>query len=171
MLASMFGMEPFKRPQEPYEQQLPFRFVWSNKQCEELPSAFALSETVLPKRPRDEPPPPWRTLALKLDDKYHQITRDKRPWETFGVVVAQRRRTGQVWVVITGVNGPGTLAAARLVHSITNALPDGDIGQHGPVLWAAVRGRVDVAERRRGDPRVLIDQGLLARPRIWHPVN
>jgi hypothetical protein len=65
--------------------------------------------------------------ALWWNDTLHRVpVVDAQPWDSLGVIAAQRRRGGHVWVVLSGVSGPMTLAAGRLLAQIRNPLPPPD---------------------------------------------
>lgn len=168
MLAKMLETTPFQRPDSAALKRLPFYFVWSQGQYDELSSAFAARETVLPKNAPRNTNSNAHILALHCNGEFHYAYPTTEKWSTYGVIAAQRRRTGQVWLVITGLNGPGTLATARVVDSITTAIPQAEAGKHGPVLWAIAEGDIDVIQTRPGDRRELTNQRLLPHPSVWH---
>jgi hypothetical protein len=171
VLAKMLEVTPFQRPDSSTLDRLPFFFVWPQAQCDELPSAFALPETALPNSGQESVSQDSRTPGLYCYKSLHRIDRtdrtDKVTNSTYGVIAAQRRRTGQVWLVVTGLNGPGTLATAGAVDSITTAIPQGEPGKHGRVLWAIVKGDVKSSHALRGDLRHLTNQQLLSEPSVW----
>ena len=169
VLASMFSTEPFQRSDASCSTRLPFYFVWSQEQYDEVPSSFALNETALPNHADNRVIADWNTLALQFNNTLHPVYREGRTSNTYGIICAQRRRTGQVWVVMIGLNGPGTLASARLIDSVTTALPQGEIGRHSSVLWVAVEGRVEETSGKRGDLRELVQQQLFSDPATWTP--
>jgi hypothetical protein len=59
----------------------------------------------------------------------------------FATVVAQRRKEGQIWVVISGISGPATMAASMILDRIEAALPT-SVKEHGKVMWGVVKTQV-----------------------------
>lgn len=68
---------------------------------------------------------------------------------TYGVIVAQRRANGHIWVVVAGLHGAGTLAAARALDSAEISLGSGPAGVDGPVHVRVVEALVS-STRLRG---------------------
>jgi hypothetical protein len=87
-------------------------------------------------------------------------------WSDCAVIAAQRRRTGQVWVVLCGLSGPATYGAARALKSIAAALPRGDMSSHSPVLWAVVEVGLERTQVQ-GDNRRVVSQRVTQGPAAW----
>ncbi len=157
MLAKMFGVEAFTTPSfGPQLSLLPFYFVWRPQVAKRFRSAFALT---------------WREL-LPLDRKLafqvkagltscffcgkrrYLIPAKGNSWTIPGIIAAQRRARGNVWLVLAGLAGPATFAAAELVKGITTELPWRE-GADSEVLWIPIKARVKVdrANKVGGDVR------------------
>ncbi len=104
--------------------------------------------------------------AFRVGEKTYPVTLTKKRWTMYGTIVAQRRENGQVWLVICGISGPATYAAALLVNRITAALPPAD-GSAGQVLWAPIWATIALDPSALGDNRKVADQGLLYAPAVW----
>lgn len=178
MLCEMFGVsqERFRRP-TPQGSPLPFLFVWPTDSGVGHPptggtfrSRFALRAQDL----EDES----LADAVKEGKAYAFVhRREIRPAyfpeaisKDYGVVVAQRRSNGQVWLVIAGLSGPGTFAAARAVESkIAASLPEAVSGGHGPTLYAVIEAEVQNSGEP-GEHREVTGLKLIESPQRW-PLN
>ena len=145
-LAEMFGVESFSDP----DPRLPFHFVWSKDLMHESKrSTFALDLSALEEAHPDavEVFNAGDTRGLIVGDELYLSRRPEGSvtWKEYGVVVSQRRATGQVVAVLAGLSGPGTIAAAEaLVSHRTGTLPRApDGGGHGKVRWALVEATVE----------------------------
>jgi hypothetical protein len=90
---------------------------------------------------------------------------------TYAIVAAQRRRSGRVWMVIAGLTGSATYAAAQAVESIRADLPQPELGELcelSPIVWAVIEAIVEVD--RDSEPRGmrrLVSQRIIGEPRRW----
>jgi hypothetical protein len=168
MLARMFKKSPFQAPTT-LDDGLPFYFIWPPKRCGRLRSCFALPGQSIPATP-----PGLRRAVMKnkasafyREGKFSKVTFGGKRWDMYSIIAAQRRKLGQVWVVIAGQTGPATFAAATKLNEITESLP-WTAGQDGPVLWTVVQSRIQTApeDRQRGDDRSVM-QEWLGTPKIW----
>ena len=74
----------------------------------------------------------------KFTESFHFSVRLQETGKKPALIVAQQRRSGQVLIVIAGVSGPGTFAAARyLAKSESYSLPEPEGDQDGN-LWIGV---------------------------------
>lgn len=194
MLARMFGVEPFRTPQvEPPGRPvpadgnrpwpfwvpdartgnrvpLPFWYCWAAKMARDFHSAFALTPAELRACAPDTAArvKASQSHAFGLNGRIHEVSRNGAQWEMHGIVAAQRRAEGNLWLVISGLAGPATCAAAKLVPKIQDILPweDGRISQ---VLWVPVLAHVKegLAARSLGDIRELEGEMLVGQPRLY----
>ena len=157
-LAEMYDVAGFSEP----DPSLPFHFVWS-KDLKNLyrTSTFALDPIAL-KEAHPEASAELSsgdTRALVVGDELYMQSPSKtgKTWKDYGVVVAQRRENGQVFIVLAGLSGPATFAAAEaLVSHRTGTLPRApEAGGHGLVRWALVEATVE-DRGGRGDTRDVI---------------
>lgn len=122
LLAKMYGVLPFSPTSR--STLLPFRFFW---QAESRPSSFTVTEDEL-KPHRDKLKKflsggRCSALLVRCEDMVEQclvVDRDKksRQWKTYGIIAAQRREHGQLWVVAAGLEGPASLGAAKELASL-----------------------------------------------------
>jgi hypothetical protein len=169
MLAKMFDVKPFQTADSSAAQRLPFHFVWSDDQYGELPSSFALkaSEVIEDSVTRGD----WKSVAIKTTDpeQVYAVDRSKSHWRNYGVIAAQRRQRNQLWIVVAGLSGPSTLAAAYTLVSLSAQLLLENMGKTSPVVWALVESTVkrDRSRGHRGEDRVLVEKRIVIEPRKW----
>ena len=179
MLALMFNVPPFK-PLPKAGHRLPFHFIWYPPPGEALenasvPSHFVLSAddlTDLSRTPAEkelaEAVRQRRAQAFLLEGQIYPVRLDQAQWKDYGVIVAQRRKKGQLWVVVAGLSGPSTLAAAKLLDAIRLDLPESGVGDVSPPIYAVVESAVRTSPRKAsGERRELLDQKLLVGPKVW----
>jgi len=172
LLAKMFEVEPFCHGRMD-STSLPFHFVWPVRLP--YPSSFALLAADLKRIDRNAANAVLRDNARVLKANYIEYRKVgdglerhsmesvfTTPWKKnsvimYSVVAAQRRRNGQILVVVAGVSGPGTSAAASfLAHNITHSLPESgpqaeSKSEDAKVLWAVLKNQADFRPERRGD--------------------
>jgi hypothetical protein len=153
MLASMFDEEPFRTRDSPS----PFCFIW-DQVSPSYKSAFALEWRDIEERDAGlaRSIDRRKDLALLVGKKKYLVRRkDEGDWNVYGVIAAQRRASGQVWVVVSGLSGPATLGSAMaLASQHSDAIPESPKrGTHSPVLWALVKTPVFSRSITPGDPR------------------
>ena len=69
---------------------------------------------------------------------------------TYAVCAAQRRARGQIWLLVAGVTGPATYAAAKWVHRMATTMDDAESGKPSKMFWNIVRSNaVMVTESSR----------------------
>jgi hypothetical protein len=171
MLARMFGVEPFEPPHFTTKNPLPFYFVWFAKAARRFRSAFGLTwsdltrdfQALAPKVKAN------RCSAFILNSTAYPVAADGQTWTMHGVIAAQRRASGSVWLVVSGLAGPATLAAARLVRHVRAELP---ISSHenSPVLWVPLKVKVKTGHPSSvvsGDVREIAEAELLGDPEPW----
>jgi hypothetical protein len=178
-LARMCNVPAFRSPRAPFtpENRLPFYFAWpASAIVKNFSSAFALTwkelaQLGLPnaakaaKAVRD-----GKARVFVWDDHIELVREEADHWKMYGVIVAQRRPGGNVWVVLCGLTGPATFAAAQLLSNIRTELPWPN-GDYHPVLWAPVVAEVVATESpaEGGDVRELESCRFLQRPKVWPP--
>jgi hypothetical protein len=156
---------------------LPFAFVWPRN--EPMTSSFSMSTNdvdcgrwrCLHGGPRDDG---W---AMRIgDDIYPTTPSEEVPWNTYGVAVAQRRPSGQVWLVVAGLTGPATCAVAEVVASdLIMASLDRDNQRDNPedqgssVVWVAIEAVAAVDRELHGDQRVIKSWRILGKSQKWRP--
>lgn len=181
MLASTFRVPAFKPAPRIQKVRLPFQFVWfpdpsGETQADRIPSHFALSADDLEEGDLELPDKDLPTAIRARDAQAFlaagtvypvRLTEPER--KDYGVIVAQRREKGQVWVVVAGLSGPGTLAAAKMLGEIPAVLPESSVGKVSDPVYAVIESAVRLnRDRTRGDPRELVDQRLLLGPKVWN---
>jgi hypothetical protein len=168
LLARMFGTTPFHHAAAT-KPALPFHFTWPEGLDHLFPSAFRYTADELEGLDREAARAVRKEQASALESggRVHlDRLKLKQKGESYGVCVAQRRPRGQIWLVLAGVTGPATYAAARLVDRMAfrlNAPP----GESSPVFWAPVRARVQPDLDRVGRFLKVEEQELLSGPFAW----
>jgi hypothetical protein len=166
MLASMFAVPPFNSKPYAPQNKPPCLFIWANTVG--LPSSFARIE-----QPASSSSSPSRrqptTLGLEVEGERLYRSYDSNPWEEYGFLAAQRRSSGQVWLVVAGLTGAMTYATARFIETFSERLPLADAKTHSPVLWAVVKATIESHKDRRGDDREVKDYQLFRGPNLCNP--
>jgi hypothetical protein len=147
MLAKMMGVAPFVGPRFNLANQVPFFFAWRWEAAGKFESAFGLSprelqsvDSKIANEVRRN-----RASAFVLDGTAHCVAAKGKSWIMHGIIAAQRRASGNVWLVVSGLAGPATYAAALKVKDITEELPWA-MGEVSKVLWVPIRVEVKVRE-------------------------
>jgi len=180
MLATMFGVPPFKKG-VPAGPPLPFYFVWhphpDKSKTQSVQSQFALAASDLPdtefKLPNEDLPNliedrKAQAFLARHDLKVYPVYLDRGEWEEYGVIVAQRRERGEIWVVVGGLSGPGTYAAAKMLNEISLPVPESKPGEVSPPVYAVVEAAVKVkADKTSGDVRDVMGQKIVVGPQVW----
>ena len=170
MLAEMFGTEPYVAPTGD-KIALPFQFAWTPHGRRKR-SSFTIGARDLRRlapefadKIRDEN---GKAEVLKIGNEILGVDTSKPGWNSYGVIAAQRRRTGKIWLVLAGLSGPLTLATASALRLVMSNMPGPEQpGQHSPVLWCIVEARIERNPALPGDGREIIDHMLLGKPRLW----
>jgi len=165
LLAEMLTVQPFQRSGE-VQPPLPFHFIWPSIAAPSYPSTFSVAAQgdVLRRlrayfkhlRPdhgvlRVNQPEPTKHGYRPLE-KFYESVRLKESGKAPGVIVAQQRATGQVFMVVAGVSGPGTYAAGRCLTSHrTYSLPQPIGDHHGKVLVTYLQSQVTRLPHHHGD--------------------
>lgn len=171
ILARMFGVEPFERPRFSTKLPLPFYFVWLPKVAHGFRSAFGLiwQDLTTEFKTLAEEVRKSRSSAFILNGEPHAIPAEGKTWTMYGLIAAQRRACGSVWLVVSGLAGPATLAAARLVKHVNAELPISD-HQDSAVLWVPVKASIKTGRPSSvvsGDLREIVDAELVGEPELW----
>jgi len=170
MLARMFGVQPFEAPHFKTRKAVPFFFVWRPKLAEDFHSTFGLSWRELQAEHPELAARVERnqSTAFILDNKPHESRTEAHSWTMYGIIAAQRRAAGNVWLVVSGLAGPATYAAATKVKQITAELPYSANG-HSQVLWVPVKVQIRAGKNKplEGDIREVVYSEFDGKPRIW----
>lgn len=171
MLARMFAVEPFAPPSFTTKLPLPFYFVWVPRIAHSVRSAFGLTwQKLMPDfKQLAQAVKLNRSSAFILNGTPHAVPVEAKSWTMYGVIAAQRRANGSVWLVVSGLAGPATLAAARLVKRINAELPVAN-NQNSHVLWMPVKATIKTGRPSSvvsGDLREIVDVELVGEPNIW----
>jgi hypothetical protein len=170
MLARMMGVDPFIGPHFKLGNQVPFFFAWRWKAAGKFQSAFGLSPQELqsfdPKIANEVRRN--RASAFVLEGTAHSVAAKGKSWVMHGIIAAQRRAAGNVWLVVSGLAGPATYAAALKVKDIVEELP-WSMSQPSRVLWVPVKVQVLAREnvRHGGDIREIGSAEFDGGVRFW----
>ncbi|HEY3857232.1 MAG TPA: hypothetical protein VGO67_22850 [Verrucomicrobiae bacterium] len=170
MLARMFGVEQFTLPRFRAGRQLPFFFVWLPNSIRHFHSAFALTwrelhseYPALAARVRRN-----QSSAFILEGTPHGVPAEGKAWTMHGIVAAQRRASGNVWLVVSGLAGPATYGVATMVKEISAELPWSK-GKQSKVLWVPVKVKIKGGKTAAwsGDTREVVEAVFDGEPRLW----
>ena len=141
ILCAMAGLEEYQDSPPGSPLDLPFHFVWPPDPEHIMPSRFHLhgedalrenaeaGEAVLNRNV-----PCFRYQGRYLIDEL--TTSGANPGKTYALCAAQRREDEQVWLVVAGLTGPATYAAARWVHKMPTRFDQGSrLGRSSRVFW------------------------------------
>jgi hypothetical protein len=149
---------------------VPFFFIWLPKLARHFRSAFALTGRELES---DFPDLATRVKrneasAFVLEGAPHAVPAEGNSWTMYGIVAAQHRAAGNVWLVVSGLAGPATHAAATMVKEIASELPWSK-GHPSKVLWVPVKVKIKSGTPgpRDGDIREIVQAEFDGEPRTW----
>jgi hypothetical protein len=175
MLTEMFGIgnEAFSSPAQS-SRAVPFYFVWPPQRG--VQSRFALdwhqlTDRELGREVKNEDSWAFVLLSGRECEELALHWQDN-PLRDYGVIVAQRRPRNQTWLVVAGLSGPGTCAAAQaLVKDVRSRRASVPEAPH--VLYAVVEADVTVAGDAKvpGDRRALTQLNLIVEPEVWRPAD
>lgn len=171
MLAHMFDREPFADAPLERRRRLPFQFVWNPELPFVFPSHFLLRPEEIASVHPDAADLVRRgkASAVSVGDEVLVDRVTPRGWgDTYGLVAAQRRRRGQVWLLVAGVTGAATFAAARLAKKLSTRLHEENRGEDSNVHWALVRARVGQDQAAHlGSLREFELEDIHTGPNVW----
>jgi hypothetical protein len=124
---------------------LPFHFAWGSTLPYVFPSHFHLSSKELGKRDRRAAELIDFGDASALVTENHvfvDTVNQMQEGNTYGVCVAQRRKGGQVWLVVAGITGTATYAAAKVARTLATRLHEQRRGEDSDIYWAVVQAGV-----------------------------
>jgi hypothetical protein len=174
MLARMFGVQPFATPHFTTARRVPFFFAWRPGLAENFHSAFGLTwrelradHPELSKRVQHN-----QSSAFILEEKAHESPAEGHVWTMYGIIAAQRRAAGNVWLVVSGLAGPATFGTATMVKQITAELPWSS-GRPAGVLWVPMKVHIRAGKAKPddGDIREVVYAEFDGKPRIWPGEN
>ena len=163
MLSEMFRVTPFNPVSHSSENGPPFRFIWQKSFG--LPSSFGVETKPDSVLHRD-----FRTFGVEIRGEKHDCVRDGEVWQEYGLIAAQRRMSGQVWLVLAGLTGGATEATARFVEAFNFDLPAATETSHGDVVWAVVEASIKVSHDHQdtgGGDRQVVGQRLFRGPYLF----
>jgi len=175
ILSQMFGVKPFEMPTR-LPPHLPFYFVWSPEVRHNLISSSSLDGEELRKLGPDakivaNQVKANRAWAMVFGKQIRPLLRGGANQHACGVIAAQRQKDGRLFVVLSGITGPATFAAAQMVKEMKEELPPpSDAGKPAPVLWGAITVPVTTARSKShsGDARSVKHPKWLFPPRLLH---
>jgi hypothetical protein len=166
----MFGVPQFTIPRFKAGKQVPFFFVWLPRLSRGFRSAFGLTwrelqsdyEPIASRVKRNQ------AAAVLIEGQPHVAAAEGNSWTMHGIIAAQRRAAGHVWLVVSGLVGPATNAAASMVKEVTAELPWSK-GKPSKVLWVPVKVEIKAgpASPFQGDVREVVKATFDGEPRTW----
>jgi len=173
MLCRMFGCPTFEEASPDEKGRLPFHFVWDPELEYIFPSHFHLGRDDLTSRDLEA------VGLIKEGDASAVVASGdvlvdrvfQRRWgDTYGVCVAQRRKRGQVWLVLAGITGAATFVAAKLAKNLATRLHEQERGRDSDVYWAVIRAHVPNDESRPLiNLRQFAEETIVSGPHVWRP--
>jgi hypothetical protein len=156
MLGIMLGIDSFEDAVPGSHLDLPFHFVWPRTRKYVLPSKFHLYGEDATRESKEagdavmnEGAACFRHAGGYLIDEL--TTEGKREGRTFALCAAQRRENGQIWLLVAGLTGPATYAAARWAHKMATHFDHGTKpGRPSRVYWNLVSAMATPAADARG---------------------
>jgi len=171
MLCRMAGLKPFRAKQPGGLPELPFQFVWDSGRRYVLESAFHLDGE---KAKAEEPSAGVAVLDEKAACFRHaagyeidELTREKNEGYTYALCVAQRRAEGQIWLLVAGLTGPATYAAAKWVNRMPTGLDDHKPGRPSRAYWNIVRSKAKKVKEGKRDTYHLEEAEVVTGGVVW----
>jgi hypothetical protein len=175
MLCNMANLKPFTDNAPGKHRNLPFYFVWAKPRDYVLPSQFHLyaddaisdnreaGEAVMQKRAACF----WHEGGYLIDD----LSIDgKREGFTYALCAAQRRENKQIWLLVAGLTGPATYAAARWVHKMpTDFDHQSKSGRPSWVFWNLLRAKATPVAEGKGGIYTVGDAEVVTHGVAWGP--
>lgn len=121
-------------------------------------------------------------MGLCVDRTVYASRRQGWKWKDYGIIAAQRRSSGQLWLVLCGLSGPTTYAAAKVLKSLADIIPPNPFGEDSKVQWAVVKSVIEEKPKTRdppsaaepkaearipGDTRRVVVQEIVGVPKLW----
>jgi hypothetical protein len=172
MLERMFEARRLPRERLEARKHLPFHYVWNSRLPVGIPSLFRLDPPdvrhIDPKASEAATSGDASLLALEKEVLTDTVTLSG--WgAAYGVCVAQQRSNGAVWLLLGGVSGAATLAAARRVRRMSMSFSRSSRNQHSRVYWAVVKGYVPEEKKRESKSGIDLQEETYLEPRSWQP--
>jgi len=168
VLSTMFATTPLV--DGPGKQKLPFHFIWPDRLKHVFPSSFRYTARELAKVNPKAAALIHNKEASALEIQgtvYLDRVKQKAGQQSYGVCVAQRRPGGQIWLVLAGVTGPATFAAAKVADGLPlNLYPEGP-GKASRVYWTPVRASVRRDEARVAETVLVSEPEPMSPPQAW----
>jgi hypothetical protein len=150
MLCKMAGVNPFPEDQRSNRPQLPFYFVWWEKRPYVLNSYFHLygEDALREHSEAGEAVLKNHAACFKSRKGYRidELSYDKEGGNTFALCAIQRREHGKIWLLVAGLTGPATYAAAKWVNVMAADLQVRRESGASPVYWSLLRAKADVVQ-------------------------
>jgi len=170
MLSRALGAKPFDPPDLRTGRPLPFYFVWLHKIASGFRSAFGLTHRELQPKHRELAGRVERneSTAFILGDDIHESPANGNEWTMYGIIAAQRRAAGNIWLVVAGLHGPATYGAALMVKELVEELP-WTVNRPSKILWVPVKVLVRARDAKPtdGDVREVVHTEFDGKPRFW----
>jgi hypothetical protein len=173
LLCRMFDCPHFKDPPLAQKRRLPFHFVWDPKLPYIFPSHFHMgSDDISLRDPEAADAIKRRKASAVVTGEHVFVDRlfHDRKGDTYGVCVAQRRKRGQVWLVLAGVTGVATFVAAKLAKNLATRLYEQKRGEDSDVYWAVIKARVaEDPDRPLSTLRAFEEETIVSGMHAWRP--
>ncbi len=124
--------------------ELPFQFVWPSKGNYVLESPFHIyASDIKSENPEvaseilEQEASGFRVSGEYLIDDLSM--KGNSEGATYAVCAAQRRPGGVIWLLVAGLTGPATYAAAKWVNKMATGLDDYQSRGRSPVFWTILK--------------------------------
>lgn len=173
ILSAMCECKPFQDGSLDEKRQLPFHFVWPAGLHHVFPSPFHfVSGDIAQTHYEAAEIVSQENAAALVTHRGVYVDELSRSGEgaTYGVCVAQRRRRGQVWLVLAGISGVATYAAALLLRTMATRIQAEEAGRDSAIYWTVVQAIVKPGkDHASGGPPEVTTQSTVSGPHTWSP--
>jgi hypothetical protein len=150
LLCAFFGYSPFAQQPLPKKATLPFQLIWNPTLSSLYQSHFrADAASIRARNPKmaDEVDRGEASVLVTPEKLYvDRLTHDG--WgDTYGVCMAQRRRRGQVWLLLLGITGASTFVSAKVAKRLATRMNECPDGRNSDIYWGIVKARVEKTQR------------------------
>jgi hypothetical protein len=145
MLCRMFGCPYNVDAPADEERLLPFYFVWGSALTSVFPSYFNLRSKEFAERDPNAAgliDAGHASALVTAEEVFVDTVHQTHQGDTYGVCVAQRRKGGQVWLIVAGITGAATYVTAKLARNLATRLHEQKPGEDSDIYWAVVRAGV-----------------------------
>jgi hypothetical protein len=175
MLCKMADLQPFTDTAPDKRLDLPFHFVWAKRRDYVLPSQFHIyaEGAIAESREAGEAVMQRRAACFRYSGGYlidDLTTEGKHGGYTYALCAAQRRENQQIWLLVAGLTGAATYAAARWVNKMPTDFEHGSKpGRPSRVFWNLLRAKATPITEAKGGTYAVGGAEVVAGGVAWGP--